>query len=207
VPLPHELEQRPFTVYEAAAAGVSVGRLRYRGLTVPSRGVRVPAAREASNLAKIRPLTIVTPFSAASHASAFALWEFPGFLPGLEDGLVHISRPDTRAISRRRGVVGHLGQFFADEIVDLNGALITRGWSSKDGLSPTQRGSTLRICSTATRGRQESARRVLPLTWPGWDRTPRRKPGCGLRLRTPACPNLCWTYPRNWVPASYVYLT
>jgi hypothetical protein len=67
----------------------------------------------------------VTPFSAASHATAFTLWGFPGFLPGKDDGFIHISRPDTRAIARRRGVAGHVGQFFADEIVDLNGALIT----------------------------------------------------------------------------------
>ncbi|WP_255767764.1 endonuclease domain-containing protein [Pseudarthrobacter sulfonivorans] len=67
----------------------------------------------------------MTPFSAASHATAFAQWDFPGFLPGADDGRVHISRPDTMAIVRRRQVVGHVGQFFADEIVSHNGLLIT----------------------------------------------------------------------------------
>jgi hypothetical protein len=126
-PLPGDLGEVPFTVYEAADAGVSVGRLRYRGLGVPSRGVRIPAPGEPAQegIALIRPFTVVTPFSAASHATAFTLWGFPGFLPGKDDGLIHISRPDTRAITRRRGVAGHVGQFFADEIVDLNGALIT----------------------------------------------------------------------------------
>ncbi|WP_104060933.1 endonuclease domain-containing protein [Arthrobacter sp. 4R501] len=125
-PLPVELTAVPFTVYEAADAGVSAGRLRYRGLSIPSRGVRIPAQLAAVDpIAKVRPYTIVTPFSAASHATAFKLWDLPGFLPGRDDGRIHISRPDTMAIVRRTGVVGHVGQFFADEIVNLNGLVIT----------------------------------------------------------------------------------
>lgn len=73
----------------------------------------------------VRPLTYVTSFSAASHATAFLLWEFPGFLPGSNRPGIHISRPDTMAIPRRAGVVGHRGQFFDDEITTLNGLLIT----------------------------------------------------------------------------------
>ncbi|BAS07837.1 uncharacterized protein Rv2248/MT2308 [Arthrobacter sp. Hiyo4] len=125
-PLPVELSAVPFTVYEAADAGVSAGRLRHRGLSIPSRGVRIPAQLAALDpLARVRPYTIVTPFSAASHATAFTLWNLPEFLPGSDDGRIHISRPDTMAIVRRTGVVGHVGQFFADEIVTLNGLLIT----------------------------------------------------------------------------------
>jgi hypothetical protein len=70
-------------------------------------------------------LTLITEFSAASHATAFTLWSFPGFLPGTDDPITHISRPDTMAIPRRARVRGHRGQFFADEIVTLNGLLIT----------------------------------------------------------------------------------
>jgi very-short-patch-repair endonuclease len=73
----------------------------------------------------VRPLTRITEFSAASHATAFTLWSFPGFLPGAEDAIIHISRPDTMAMPRRAGVRGHRGQFFDDEIVNLNGLLIT----------------------------------------------------------------------------------
>jgi hypothetical protein len=125
-PLPLELGEKPFTIYEAADAGVSVGRLRYRGFRVPSRGMRAPAAQAApGEAARVRPYTVVTPFSAASHATAFLLWDLPGFLPGSDDPRIHISRPDTMAIPRRKGVAGHVGQFFADEIVDLHGLLIT----------------------------------------------------------------------------------
>jgi hypothetical protein len=125
-PLPAGLGETPFTVYEAADAGVSPGRLRYRELHVPSRGVRVPSTDvPLDRLTLVRPYTIVTPLSAASHATAFTLWDLPGFLPGRDDGRIHISRPDAMAIPRRRGVVGHVGQFFADEVVSLHGVLIT----------------------------------------------------------------------------------
>ncbi len=72
-----------------------------------------------------RPLTLVTQFSAASHATAFLMWDFPGYLPGSDDPRIHISRPDSMAIPRRRGVIGHVGQFFADEITRVDGVLIT----------------------------------------------------------------------------------
>ena len=67
----------------------------------------------------------MTQFSAASHATAFLIWDFPGFLPGSDAPGIHISRPDTMAIPRRRGVIGHVGQFFADEITTIDGVLVT----------------------------------------------------------------------------------
>lgn len=124
--LPDQLASLPFTFQEAVDAGISRRRLRHPGLLWPSRGVRVPDGDDASRLApRIRPYTLVTEFAAASHASAFLLWEFPGFLPGSDEPLLHISRPDTVAIMRRPGVKGHRGQFFADEIENLAGLLVT----------------------------------------------------------------------------------
>lgn len=125
-PLPAAFERTPFTVHEAAAAGISVGRLRYRELLVPSRGLRIPPPLEPpDSFAHVRPYTVITPFSAASHATAFHLWDFPGYLPGADQPGIHISRPDTMAIVRRRGVTGHVGQFFDDEIVNHKGLLVT----------------------------------------------------------------------------------
>ena len=124
--LPEPLGSAAFTFQEAADAGVTVGRLRHHSLVAPSRGIRQPLHQTFSELSSVvRPLTLITEFAAASHASAFLLWQFPGFLPGSDDSLIHISRPDTVAIMRRPGVKGHRGQFFADEIVNLNGLLIT----------------------------------------------------------------------------------
>ncbi|MFC8038819.1 DUF559 domain-containing protein [Paenarthrobacter sp. NPDC057355] len=124
--LPDRLKVAPFTWQEALDAGVSRQRWRHRGLDSPSRGIRSPASDNAMGLSvAIRPYTVITPFSAASHATAFVLWEFPGFLPGSHESVIHISRPDTMAIPRRKGVVGHVGQFFEDEIANHNGLLIT----------------------------------------------------------------------------------
>lgn len=125
-PLPFVLSQVPFTFQEAVDAGASPRRLRHRSLRAPSRGLRSPRTLlDADQSLRIRPYTLVTEFSAASHVSAFLLWGLPGSHPGSDDPRIHISRPDTMAIPRRRGVAGHVGQFFDDEIVSLNGLLIT----------------------------------------------------------------------------------
>jgi very-short-patch-repair endonuclease len=131
-PLPAPLAFAPFTFQEGADAGVTRRRLRHRSLPAPSRGIRIPdqafvqgQPKDVSLPLVVRPFTVVTGFSAASHATAFSLWSFPGFLPGGDDPRIHISRPDTMAIPRRSGVVGHVGQFFDDEITNLDGLLVT----------------------------------------------------------------------------------
>ncbi|MCB5283401.1 hypothetical protein QK292_02510 [Arthrobacter sp. AL08] len=124
-PLPAPLGLAPFTLQEALDAGASRRRLRHRSLDVPSRGIRLPSKPSAALDLQARPLTLVTQFSAASHATAFLIWDFPGFLPGSSAPGIHISRPDTMAIPRRRGVIGHVGQFFDDEITRLDGVLVT----------------------------------------------------------------------------------
>jgi very-short-patch-repair endonuclease len=124
-PLPAPLGSAPFTVQEAVDAGVSRRRLKHRSLHVSSRGIRFPSGHSAAVKLHARPLTLVTQFSAASHATAFLIWEFPGFLPGSHAPGIHISRPDTMAIPRRRGVIGHVGQFFANEITRIDGVLVT----------------------------------------------------------------------------------
>lgn len=125
-PLPEQLGGAPFTFREALDAGASHRRLRHPGLPAPSRGIRIAAPFAEPDLAAlVRPFTRITEFSAASHASAFRLWSMPGFLPGADGASIHISRPDTLAIPRRTGVVGHVGQFFPDEITSLDGLTLT----------------------------------------------------------------------------------
>src|SRR6476661_984409 len=82
-PLPDPVARAPFTFQEALDAGASYRRLRHRGLVSPSRGIRIPCGAEpAPGLAPlVRPFTRVTAFTAASHATAFRLWEMPGFCP------------------------------------------------------------------------------------------------------------------------------
>lgn len=116
----------PFTLQQALDAGVSRRRLKHGSLDSPTRGIRTPREVDDVSLSdSVRPLTLVTPFSAASHATAFLLWDFPGFLPNSHEPGIHISRPHAMAIPRRRGVVGHRGQFFDDEITTINGLYIT----------------------------------------------------------------------------------
>ncbi len=124
-PLPERLNPIAFTFQEAADAGVSRRQLRHHALHVPSRGIRRSGQGTAELLPQVRPLTLITEFSAASHATAFSLWSFPGYHREAYEDVVHVSRPDTVAIPRRRGVRGHRGQFFADEIVNLHGAVVT----------------------------------------------------------------------------------
>jgi very-short-patch-repair endonuclease len=125
-PLPEPLGSAAFTFQEAVDAGVTRRRLRHRSLAAPSRGIRQPWQGAGTELLPlVRPFTLVTEFSAASHATAFTLWSFPGFLPGFDEPGIHISRPNTMAIPRRAGVLGHRGQFFGDEIVSLDGLRVT----------------------------------------------------------------------------------
>ena len=124
-PLPDSIGSASFTLQEALDAGVSRRRLKHHSLHIPSRGIRQSSDGSAGVKLQARPLTLVTKFSAASHATAFLIWEFPGFLPGMLDPGIHISRPDTMAIPRRRGVIGHVGQFFDDEITEVDGVLVT----------------------------------------------------------------------------------
>lgn len=126
-PLPDSIGRAPFTFREALDAGVSYRRLRHPGLSSPGRGIRIPAGDEGvRELGRtVRPYTLITEFTAASHATAFRLWDLPGFLPGADRPGIHLSRPDTMAIPRRAGVVGHVGQFFPDEITSLDGLILT----------------------------------------------------------------------------------
>jgi hypothetical protein len=81
--LPEHLGFAGFTIQEALDAGVTPVRLRHRSLTAPSRGIRQPVTEVAPVLSEhVRPFTLITEFSAASHATAFSLWAFPGFHPG-----------------------------------------------------------------------------------------------------------------------------
>jgi len=126
-PLPEPVSGGPFTFQEALDAGASYRRLRHRGLGRPGRGIRIPGggAEPPGLVPLVRPFTAVTEFTAASHATAFLIWEMPGFLPGADAPGIHLSRPDTMAIPRRTGVIGHVGQFFPDELTRFGGLLLT----------------------------------------------------------------------------------
>ena len=124
--LPEPFQSAPFTVTEALEHGVSYGELCHRNVVSLSRGIKTFKNDADVPLALLtRPYTVVTGYSAASHATAFRIWEFPGFLPGANDKDFHISRQRPRTAPRRQGVKGHRTALWNDEVVFLDGLWIT----------------------------------------------------------------------------------
>lgn len=116
----------PFTVAQAREAGTGYGRLRHRDVVALSRGIKVLKNDVDVPLALLsRPYTLVTGYSAASHATAFTIWEFPGFLPGSNSPVIHISRQYPHTSPRRIGVQGHRSMFRDEEVELLDGLWIT----------------------------------------------------------------------------------
>ncbi|WP_404312417.1 hypothetical protein LG314_00805 [Agrococcus terreus] len=104
-PLPHPLQQRPFTVHAARAAGVAAGRLRARDLDRPFHGVRThgrPGTVEqlaAAFAERMRPGHVIAGRTAAQ------LWGLPldrAWRPGepLVIG-IPVGAPRTRASGTR----------------------------------------------------------------------------------------------------------
>ncbi len=126
--LPPGIRNSPFTVAQAQELGLSYGQLRHRDILSLSRGIKALHGQDdaALSLALLtRPYTLVTGYSAASHATAFALWELPGFLPGVTAGTIHIARQYPHSIPRRSGIRGHRTMFDDDEVLLVDGLWIT----------------------------------------------------------------------------------
>ena len=114
--LPLQLRNRPFTVAEARAAGLSRRRTRARDLVKPCHGVRATAATQDTLLERLRALAAVTG-AVVSHLSAAVLWGFP--LPLALENLAVVdltSAPGRRAV-RYKNVVGHQQSLEPEEIV------------------------------------------------------------------------------------------
>ncbi|WP_256127830.1 endonuclease domain-containing protein [Arthrobacter sp. SDTb3-6] len=124
--LPEMFRAAPFTLEEARAAGSSYGELCHRDVVTLSRGIKTLKNDADLPLALLtRPYTVVTGYSAASHGTALAIWDIPGFLPGQDGKAIHISRQYPRVPARRRGVAGHRTMFRDDEVCILDGLWIT----------------------------------------------------------------------------------
>lgn len=122
---PDRLQSGPFTLDTAKDCLVSPGRLRHKEIVRISRGIKSLDDADVPLALLTRPFTQVTGYSAASHATAFAIWELPGFLPVRNDTLIHISRQFPHNIPRRHGVEGHRTKFRDDEVECLDGLWIT----------------------------------------------------------------------------------
>lgn len=125
---PPSILNSPFTVAQAQDLGLSYARLHRQDIVSISRGIKATHGQDdaALSLALLtRPYTQVTGYSAASHATAFILWELPGFLPEAMSGTIHISRQYPHSIPRRSGIQGHRTMFDTDEVQLVDGLWLT----------------------------------------------------------------------------------
>lgn len=122
---PPELRNGPFTTRSAQDLGVGRGKLRHAAIRALSRGIVSIDGEDLPLALLTRPFTQVTGYSAASHYTAFAIWEFPGFVPVNDETLIDISRQAPHDEPRRAGVRGHTTKFRDDEVVCLDGLWLT----------------------------------------------------------------------------------
>ena len=125
-PLPDDLQRRPFTVAEAAAAGVSPKRLRHRSLAALGRGIRSQDPTPGLPLSvRVRPFIEVNERCAASHLTAAELGSLPARLVKEGPQMYHLIRPEGAAHLNRPHVIVHRMKLYNDEITIHEGVPIT----------------------------------------------------------------------------------
>ncbi|GAA3403853.1 hypothetical protein [Pseudarthrobacter polychromogenes] len=125
-PLPDELRTGPFTLADAALAGVSARRWRHGSLVRHGRGIRMERTTAALPLsARVRPFIEVNGRCAASHATAAELHGLPQRRQneGLE--VYHLIRPEGAAHLARPHVIVHRMKLFEDEVMMMGGLPVT----------------------------------------------------------------------------------
>jgi hypothetical protein len=121
IPLPEELGNRPFTVYESRVFGVAPKRLRARDVSDGGRLIHLPAGREFALAERARVLAAATPGAWVSHESAAVLTRL-GLPPWLGGGeTVHLSKPHELPRVRRTGVTGHRVRVLPGEVTEIDG--------------------------------------------------------------------------------------
>ncbi|UKA62004.1 hypothetical protein [Arthrobacter sp. FW306-04-A] len=121
IPLPEELSNRPFTVYESRVLGVAPKRLRARDVSDGGRLIYLPAGLEFALAERARVLAAATPGAWVSHESAAVLTRL-GLPPWLGGGeTVHLSKPHELPRVRRSGVKGHRVRILPGEVTEIDG--------------------------------------------------------------------------------------
>ncbi|MFH5878443.1 hypothetical protein [Arthrobacter sp. NA-172] len=121
IPLPEELGDRPFTVFESRALGVAPKWLRAGDVSDGGRLIHLPAGREFGLAERARALVAATPGGWVSHESAAILTRL-GLPPWLGGGeTVHLSKPHELPRVRRTGVTGHRVRVLPGEVTEIDG--------------------------------------------------------------------------------------
>lgn len=125
-PLPEELQDRPFTVVEAARAGVSHKRLRHRALHRLGKGIRSGTATAELPLSiRVRPFIEVNERCAASHLTAAEMLVLPRRQQKGTPDMFHVIRPEGSAHLNRPHVIVHRMKLFSDEVTTVDGIPVT----------------------------------------------------------------------------------
>ena len=125
-PLPDDFRRRPFTVVDAAEAGVSRKRLRHRSLAALGRGIRSQdPTLELPLSVRVRPFIEVNERCAASHLTAAELGSLPARRQKEGPQMYHVIRPEGAAHLNRPHVIVHRMRLYDDEITLLDGIPIT----------------------------------------------------------------------------------
>ncbi|MFI2566488.1 hypothetical protein [Paenarthrobacter sp. NPDC018779] len=106
-------------------AGVPRSRTHANDLLLVSRGIRVPAASDASGAAALRAYTDLDDTSVLVSLTAARIWGIP--LPGHCNGdwRIHVARRRGFSFPRRVNVVGHLLTLLPEEAVEHDGVRLT----------------------------------------------------------------------------------
>jgi hypothetical protein len=125
-PLPDELRTRPFTIADAALAGVSPRRWRHGSLERRGRGVRMERTTADLPLsARVRPFIEVNERCAASHLTAAELLVLPRRQQKGNPEMFHIIRPEGAAHLNRPHVIVHRMKLYEDEVTVHQGIPVT----------------------------------------------------------------------------------
>lgn len=128
-PLPEELQDRPFTVVEAARAGVSNKRLRHRALHRLGKGIRSGTATAELPLSiRVRPFIEVNERCAASHLTAAEMLVLPRRQQKGTPDMFHVIRPEGSAHLTTSGahLAGHGGNALGGRACGHGGQLCAR---------------------------------------------------------------------------------
>lgn len=125
-PLPDDFQDRPFTVADAARAGVSDKRLRHRSLLRLGKGIRSgsPTAELPLSI-RVRPFIEVNERCAASHLTAAGLLVLPRRQQMGTPDMFHVIRPEGSAHLNRPHVIVHRMKLYTDEVTTVDGIPVT----------------------------------------------------------------------------------
>lgn len=125
-PLPDDFQDRPFTVVDAARAGVSPKRLRHRSIHRLGKGIRSagPTAELPLSI-RVRPFIEVNERCAASHLTAAELFVLPRRQRKGSPDMFYVIRPEGEAHLNRPHVIVHRMKLFSDEVTTVKGIPVT----------------------------------------------------------------------------------